>query len=86
MTKIAFTPAVTKTEVVEVEPATLQITVTAKQAQMLAGLIGHLTCGKEMWDIYDVLASVLETNNIEIPQWGKPAGCSYTDEQLLGNE
>ena len=85
MTKIAFTPAVTKTEVVEVEPATLQITVTAKQAQILAGLIGNLTCGKEMWDIYDVLASVLETNNIEIPQWGKPAGYSYTDEQLLGN-
>lgn len=85
MTKIAFTPAVTKTEVVEVEPATLQITVTAKQAQMLAGLIGHLTCGKEMWDIYDVLASVLGTNNIEIPSWPAPAGCSYTDEQLLGN-
>lgn len=85
MTKIAFTPAVTKTEVVEVEPATLQITITAKQAQMLAGLIGHLTCGKEMWDIYDVLASVLEANNIKIPQWGKPAGGSYTDEQLLGN-
>lgn len=85
MTKIAFTPAVTKTEVVEVEPATLQITITAKQAQMLAGLIGHLTCGKEMWDIYDVLASVLETNNIEIPWWERPAGCSYNDEQLLGN-
>lgn len=85
MTKIAFTPAVTKTEVVEVEPATLQITITAKQAQMLAGLIGHLTCGKEMWDIYDVLASVLETNNIEVPSPKKSAGGSYTDEQLLGN-
>lgn len=63
MTKASFTPAKTKTETIEVEPAKVVLEMSVREAQELRAVLGKLSAGS-LYDMYLKMGKLHGEHNI----------------------